>query len=259
MGGVVERAILAGLQNREVESSSVCGRASWHDFLRHRIARHSRGLGRQQSVCWVFSTVSAAHWRRVQSKVSGRKFPFPELLFTTGSSRVRVRARDEDRMASIGQALATKQLSERRSYLCSCWRLESERAPLVRPRHRKINETFETETSRQMSFDCRLDDIRRKESERQGHPDRTLALALSRSQRLQSLARIGPEVRRANDGRRQELRSGLRARRLASGGRACCIACALDDLALAKGRGRRPGECQNPRAPFGLRKLRQLN
>ncbi len=27
-------------------------RASWHDFLRHRIARHSRGLRRHQSVCW---------------------------------------------------------------------------------------------------------------------------------------------------------------------------------------------------------------
>jgi hypothetical protein len=27
---------------------------SWHDFLRHRIVRHSRGLRRQQSVCWVF-------------------------------------------------------------------------------------------------------------------------------------------------------------------------------------------------------------
>ena len=27
-------------------------RFEWHDFLRRRIARHSRGLRRQQSVCW---------------------------------------------------------------------------------------------------------------------------------------------------------------------------------------------------------------
>src|ERR1700722_19874578 len=79
-------------------------------------------------------------------------------------------------MRALVKQVTTKQLSERRSFLCSCWRLEPERAPLVRPRHRKINETFETETSRQTSFDCRLDDIRRKECERQGHPDRTLSL-----------------------------------------------------------------------------------
>jgi hypothetical protein len=59
-------------------------------------------------------------------------------------------------------ALATKQQSEPRSDLCLCWRLESERVPLVRPLHRKINETFETEASRQTSFDRRLHDIRGK-------------------------------------------------------------------------------------------------
>ena len=57
--------------------------ANRRDFLRHRIARHSRGLRQRQSVCWVVSTVSAAHWRRVRPKVSGRKFPFPRLLFAT--------------------------------------------------------------------------------------------------------------------------------------------------------------------------------
>jgi len=36
----------------------------------------------------------------------------------------------------------------------------------------------------QASFDRRLDDIRRKESERHDHPDRTLGLSLSRSERL---------------------------------------------------------------------------
>ncbi len=57
--------------------------ASWHDFLGHRIARHSRGLRRQQSVCGVHSAVLRGNSRRVRSKVSGRKIPFPELLLAT--------------------------------------------------------------------------------------------------------------------------------------------------------------------------------
>ena len=52
---------------------------SSHDFLRHRIARHSSGLQRQQSVCLVFSTLSAAHWRRAQSKVSGPEIPVSKV------------------------------------------------------------------------------------------------------------------------------------------------------------------------------------
>src|SRR5271155_640125 len=72
-------------------------------------------------------------------------------------------------------------------------RLESERAPLIRPDHRQVDETLETEAARLTSFDCRLDDLRREESERQGHPDRTLALVLSRSDRLQGQPRIGEE------------------------------------------------------------------
>ena len=71
----------AGACTAEVRGSNV--RANRRDFLRHRIARHFRHLRRQQSVCQVYSTVSAAHWRRVRSKVSGRKFPFPELLTAT--------------------------------------------------------------------------------------------------------------------------------------------------------------------------------
>jgi hypothetical protein len=55
-------------------------RAKGRDFLVLRIARHFRGLWRQSSVCQAYSTVSAAHWRRVGSKVSGRKSPFPRLL-----------------------------------------------------------------------------------------------------------------------------------------------------------------------------------
>jgi hypothetical protein len=51
------------------------------------------------------------------------------------------------------------------------WRLESERAPLIRPGHRQVDETLETKAALQASLDCCLDDLRREESERQGHPD----------------------------------------------------------------------------------------
>jgi hypothetical protein len=36
------------------------------------------------------------------------------------------------------------------------WRLESERAPLIRPGHRQVDETLETKAARQASFDCCL-------------------------------------------------------------------------------------------------------
>jgi hypothetical protein len=45
-------------------------------------------------------------------------------------------------------------------------RLESERAPLIRPGHRQVDETLETKAARQASFDCRLDDVGGEESER---------------------------------------------------------------------------------------------
>jgi hypothetical protein len=43
----------------------------------------------------------------------------------------------------------------------------------------------------QASLDCGLDDVRGEECERQGHPDRTVGLALSKRERLQSLKWIG--------------------------------------------------------------------
>ena len=65
-----------------------------------------------------------------------------------------------------------------------CRRLESECSPLLGPCDRKINETLKTIAAWQTSFDCRLDDIGRKESKRQGHLDRAPGLALSQSERL---------------------------------------------------------------------------
>jgi hypothetical protein len=114
--------------------------ANRSDFRHPRIARHSRGLRRRRSICWVFSAVSAAHWRRERPKVSGREFPFPELLFAAGSSRV------------------------------ACRRLEPERSPLAWPSHRKVDKTLESKAARQASFDRALDEVRGEECERQGHP-----------------------------------------------------------------------------------------
>src|ERR1700722_7100045 len=114
------------------------------------------------------------------------------------------------------------------------WRLESERAPLIRPSHRQVDETLETKATRQASFNCRLDDLRREESERQGHPDRTLALVVSRSDRLRSETGIGekfvqPAMRVVKGFDQDRARVGHRA---AVGLR---IVCALNDLALAIG------------------------
>src|SRR5580693_3627733 len=90
-----------------------------------------------------------------------------------------------------GSPLAGRQTSRGHRSLRLRRRLESERAPLVRPGHGKINETFEAETAWQTSFDCGLDDVGREEGERQGHPDRTDSPSLPHSKRLQSRAGIG--------------------------------------------------------------------
>jgi hypothetical protein len=37
------------------------------------------------------------------------------------------------------------------------WRLESERAPLIRPGHWQIDKTLQAKAARQASFNCRLD------------------------------------------------------------------------------------------------------
>src|SRR3984957_11749553 len=129
----------------------------------------------------------------------------------------------EDKRAKVDRSLRLR------------WRLESERAPLIRPGHRQVDETLETVTAWQASLDCRLDDLRREESERQGHPDRTHRPALPRSQRLQSQAGIGekfvqPTVRVAEGFDQDGARVGWH--RAGTGLR---IVCALDNLALAIG------------------------
>jgi hypothetical protein len=148
-------------------------RANRRDFLRHGIARHFRSLPRQGSVSVGSPAILRGNPWRVLPKVSGREFPFPRLLFATlprpisnvGRSNLDTRpVRDGWISPSRKGKRAGTDRSLRR-------RLESERAPLVRPGHGKINETFETKPARQASFDCGLDDLRREESERQGHPD----------------------------------------------------------------------------------------
>jgi hypothetical protein len=172
-------------------------RASRRDFLVRRIARHFRGLRRQWAVCQVIppSVRLICGSSRQKSLAANFRFqgccfatcPPPELLFATGST---CEGTGRGSNANIGQALPKKPRcerrsflrkppSERRSFLRSCWRLEPERPPLVRPRHGKINETFEAETAWQASFDRGLDDVGGEENKRQGHPDRTVCLAFS--------------------------------------------------------------------------------
>src|ERR1700722_1209281 len=133
------------------------------------------------------------------------------------------------------QTLGGRQMSRRRSFLTSAPALGA-RAPSTDPATPPaVDETLETKAARQASFDCRLDDLRREESERQGHPNRTHSLAFSRSQRLQSQARIGqkfvqPAMRVAKGFDQDRTRvGGHRA------GICLRIVCALDDLALALG------------------------
>jgi hypothetical protein len=83
--------------------------------------------------------------------------------------------------------------------------------PRAKRGHRQVDETLETKAARQASLDCRLDDLRREESEQQGHPDRTHSLALSQSNRLQSLTRIGQKFD-ASGARGAGLRLGSRGR-----------------------------------------------
>src|SRR4029077_17268253 len=96
----------------------------------------------------------------------------------------------------------------------------------------QVDETLETKAAWQTSFDCRLDDLRREESDRQGHPNRTHSLALPRSERLQSQAGIGkkfvqPAMRAAKGFDQDRARvGGHRA------GIGLPIGCALEDLAL---------------------------
>ena len=145
------------------------------------------------------------------------------------------------------------------SYLSARRRLEFERPPLVWPGHRKVDETLETEAARQASFDRRLDDVGGKECERQGHPDRTVGLALSQGERLQGLGWIGQKFVQPAMGVAkgiEEDRPRVGAHRPGAG---LPIGDALNDLTLAIGRGRRPRKRQRPRARFGLRGLRQLD
>src|SRR5271166_743940 len=57
--------------------------ANPRDFLRHRIARDFRSLPRQGPVSVVGPAILRGNSWRVSPKVSGRKFPFPRLLFAT--------------------------------------------------------------------------------------------------------------------------------------------------------------------------------
>src|ERR1700678_25302 len=137
------------------------------------------------------------------------------------------------------------------------WRLESERPPLLWPRHRRVDETLETVTTWQSSLDSGLDDVGGEEGERQRHPDRTVGLALSQSERLQSLEWIGQEFVQPAMGFANgvdEDRAGVSAHRPRAR-----VLIALNNFALAIRRVQRPRKRQRPRVRFFLHGLRQLD
>ncbi len=82
------------------------------------------------------------------------------------------------------------------------------------------------------------------ESERHGHPDRSLGLAFARCERLQSLAGVGQKFVQPAMGVAKGFdqdRARVSAHRA---GASRCVARALDDLAPAIRRRRRPWQCQ---------------
>lgn len=94
--------------------------------------------------------------RRVAPKVSSRKFPFPRLLFEVVPIA----------LAAARRTAGLYTVPNGWSYLCTRPRLEFERPPLRGPGHRKVDNTFEAEASRQASFDRGLDDVGSEEGER---------------------------------------------------------------------------------------------
>ena len=124
---------------------------------------------------------SRASWR----KVSGRNFRFRCLVtcpLRPISNGRWVRTSTLDRFGMDGSAPRGKANGHWNGlFLTPAPVPRSERAPLIRPGHRQVVWTLETETAWQASFDRRLDDLRREERERQGHPDRTLGLESTRN------------------------------------------------------------------------------
>jgi hypothetical protein len=162
-------------------------RANRRDFLRHRIARHFSSLPCQEPVSVMVQRFSGVIPGAPCRKSLAANFRFQGCCLP-GAHRTDLETpsvfgpRDFEpvRMGWISSSPEDKRARVDRSSRLR-WGLESERAPLIRPGHRQVDETLETKAARQASFNCHLDDLRREESERQGHPDRTLALALSRS------------------------------------------------------------------------------
>jgi hypothetical protein len=169
-------------------------RVNRRDFLRHRIPRHFSSLPRQGPVSVGGPAILRAIPGASCRKSLAANFRFQGCCLPhVHRARFRMwggRTSTLDPVRIDGSPPAERQMSRGGSFLRLRPRLESERPPLIRP-GRQIDETLETKAARQVAFDCRLDNPRREERERQGHPDRTLALALLRSDRFQRQAGIG--------------------------------------------------------------------
>ncbi len=135
-------------------------RANRRDFLRHRIARHFRSLPRQGPGLSGRPCDSQGDSWRVVPKVSGGKFPFPRLLFARcppprpiSNCPWGIEPRDLTRFGMDGSARRAKTNEQGRIVPYRLRRrLESERAPLIRPGHWQVDETLETKVARQASL-----------------------------------------------------------------------------------------------------------
>jgi len=70
------------------------------------------------------------------------------------------------------------------SALRSMARPDSNCGPLFGPTRRHVHQTRNTETARKRSLDCRLDDVRSKESKGKSHAGRSFADAFAGGDRL---------------------------------------------------------------------------
>ena len=100
--------------------------------------------------CALSVTLSQCLEARMRSKVSGCKIPFPRLLFAACPPRPisnGLWGSNLDTLAGsdgIDQLVAGRQTSKGGPFLTPGGRPESERAPLIRPCHRQVDETLET-------------------------------------------------------------------------------------------------------------------
>jgi hypothetical protein len=121
-------------------------------------------------------------------KSLGAKFRSPgcssHALGETKSLRKRKLALDDDRGMFADRAAANH------SAIRFGRRLQTQRRPLIGPRHRQVDQSSEAEAAGKAAIDSGFDKVGREERQRQGHTDRPLALALPSGNRFDGLRRV---------------------------------------------------------------------